>query len=156
MNRFGIQCHERCFCDFCNSSFLIRGSVTVHWPPVSILKSGMKHLRRDKSYQFQPPKFTQKEVSVLELSKSKSTGQREVGCWCFPKLASYTRKKSYTLRQPGSVFKVCESLEERLEGLQSLSLNFSLTKFLRTIERAFVQVLHSFTNCFPNTRVRIS
>ena len=93
MNRFANQCYERCFCDFCNSSFLIRGSVTVHWPPVSILKSGMKHLRRDKSYQFQPPKFTQKEVSVFELSKSKSTGQREVGCWCFPKLASYTRKK---------------------------------------------------------------
>ena len=34
MNRFFSQCHERCFCDFCNSSFLIRGSVTVHWPPV--------------------------------------------------------------------------------------------------------------------------
>ena len=33
-----------------------------------------------KSYQFQPPKWSQKEVSVLELSKSKSSVQREVSC----------------------------------------------------------------------------
>ena len=141
---------------FCNSSFLIRRSVTVHWPSVSSLKSGMKHLRRDKSYQFQPPKFTQKEVSVLELSKSKSTGQREVGCWCFPKLASYTRKKIIHFTPAGECVQSVQSLEERLEGLHSLSLNFCLTNFLRTIERAFVQVLHSFINWFPNTRVWIS
>ena len=92
MNRFANQCYERLFCDFCKSSFSIRGSGTVHWLPVSSLKSGMKHLRRYKSYQFQPPKCSQKEVSVLELSKSKSSVQREVGCWCFPKLASFAQK----------------------------------------------------------------
>ena len=112
MNRFANQCYERCFCDFCKSSFSIRGSGTVHWPPVSILKSGMKHLRRDKSYQFQPPKWSQKEVSVLELSKSKSSVQREVSCWCFPKLASFAQKISYPLLQPGSVFKLCKILKK--------------------------------------------
>ena len=89
-------------------------------------------------------KRSQKEVSLLELSKSKSTVQREVGCWCFQKLASCTWKESYTLLQPRSVFKVCKGLKKRFEDLHSLSLNFCLTKFVRTIEQAFVQVSHSF------------
>ena len=93
-------------------------------------------------------KRSQKEVSLLELSKSKSTVQREVGCWCFQKLASCTWKESYTLLQPGSVFKVCKGLKKRFEDLHSLSLNFCLTKFVRTIERAFVQVSHSFANWY--------
>ena len=46
----------------------------------------------------------------------------------------------------GECVKIVQSLEERLEDLHSLSLNFCLTKFVRTIERAFVQVLHSFAN----------
>ena len=133
---------------FCNSSFLIRRSVTVHWPSVSNLKSGMKHLRRDKSYPFQPPKFTQKEVSVLELSKSKSTGQREVGCWCFPKLASFAQKNIISFTPSGECVQIVQSLEERLTDLHSLSLNFCHTKFVPT--------MHSFANWFPNTRVWIS
>ena len=101
-------------------------------------------------------KRSHKEVSLLELLKSKSTVKREVGCWCFQKLASCTWKESYTLLQPGSVFKVCKGLKKRFEDLHSLSLNFCLTKFVRTIERAFVQVSHFFVNWFLNARVWIS
>ena len=39
-----------------------------------------KQLRGNKSCQFRPPKVAKKEVSLLELSKYKSTLQREVGC----------------------------------------------------------------------------
>ena len=138
MDRFANQCYERCFCDFCKSSFSIRGSGTVHWPPVSILNSGMKHLCRDKSYQFQPPKCSQKEVSVLELSKSKSSVQREVSCWCFPKLASFKQKEIISFTSAGECVQIVQNLEERLKDLHSLSLNFCLIKFVPTNERAFV------------------
>ena len=65
-------------------------------------------------------------------------------------------KNHILLLWPGSVFKACKVLKKRLEDLHSLSLKFCLRKFFRTIERAFVQMSHSFVNWFPNTRVCIS
>ena len=112
---------------------------------VAILKSGIS------SYtgicQFQSPKKAKKKFLCSNFRRPKvSTLQREVGCSCFPRLASCTRKKSYPFTPAGECVQSVQSLEERLEDLRSLSLNFCLTKFVRTIERAFVQVLHSFAN----------
>ena len=127
---------ERCFCDFCNSSFLIRGSVIVHWLPVSILKSGMKHLRRNKSYQFQPPKgsFCARTFKVQKYRTKRS------GLLMFSEIGKLHAKKIIHFTPAGECVQSVQSLEERLEDLHSLSLNFCLTKFLRKIERAFFQV----------------
>ena len=133
----------------------MRDSRTLHCPP--LLKFWIvAEATPGQVLPVSTTKRSQKEVSLLELSKSKSTVQKEAGCRCFQKLASCTWKKSYTLLQPGSMFKVYKGLKKRFEDLHSLSLNFCLTKFVRTIERAFVQVLHSFANWFPNTLVWIS
>ena len=75
---------------------------------------------------------------------------KEKGCWWFPKLTSCSRE---ILTPAGECVQSVQSLEKRLEDQHSLSLNLCLTKFVRTIERAFVQVSHSFANWFPNTRV---
>ena len=133
----------------------MRGSRTLHCPPLLQFWI-VAEATPGQVLPVSTTKRSQKEVSLFELSKSKSTVQREVGCWCFQKLASCTWKESYTLLQPGSVFKVCKGLKKRFEDLHSLSLKFCLTKFVRTIERAFVQVSHSFANWFLNARVWIS
>ena len=64
----------------------------------------------------------------------------------FSEIGKLHAKKIIHFTPAGECVQSVQSLEERLEGLHSLSLNFFLTKFLRTIERASVQVLHSFTN----------
>ena len=85
------------------SHFAVTSSVTI-------LNGGRTYARTSLAsfdHQKKP-----KEVSLLELSKSKSTVQREEGCWCFQKLASCSWEKSYPLLQPGSVFKVCKVLKK--------------------------------------------
>ena len=119
---------------------------------VAILKIGIiKQLCRDKSCQFRPPKKAKKKFLCSNFRRPNvSSVQREVGCWCFPKLTSCSRE---ILTPAGECVQSVQSLEKRLEDQHSLSLNLCLTKFVRTIERAFVQVSHSFANWFPNTRV---
>ena len=157
MNRFVRQCDEIFFLRFYKCGFL--------WEVVALcidllccdFEKWNKQLCRDKSCQFRPPKKAKKKFLWSNFRRPKvSTLQREVGCSCFPKLASCTRKKSYPLTLAGECVKTVQSLEERLEDLHSLSLKFCLTKFVRTIERASVQVSHSFANWFPNTRLWIS
>ena len=154
MNRFVRQCDEICFCVFYKCGFLMRGNGTLHWLLCCDFEKWNKQLCRDKSCQFRPPKKSKKKFLCSNFRRLKvSTVQREVGCWCFPKLASCTREKSYPFTPAGECVQSVQSLEKRLEDLHSLSLNLCLTKFVRTIERAFVQVSHSFANWFPNTRV---
>ena len=50
---------------------LITGSVTLHGPPVAILKSVKKHLRRDKSYQFRPPKVAKRKFLCSNFGSPK-------------------------------------------------------------------------------------
>ena len=73
----------------------------------------------------------------------------------FPEIGKLHVKKISFLYSGQGCLQSVQGLEERLEDLQSLSLNFCLTKFVRTIERAFVQVSHSFANWFLNARVWI-
>ena len=157
MNRFVRQCDEIFFLRFYKCGFL--------WEVVALcidllccdFEKWNKQLCRDKSWQFRPPKTAKKKFLCSNFRRPKvSTVQREVGCSCFPKLASCTRKKSYPFTPAGECVQSVQSLEERLEDLHSLSLKFCFTKFFRTIKRAFVQVSHSFVNWFPNTRVCIS
>ena len=157
MNRFVRQCDEIFFLRFYKCGFL--------WEVVALcidllccdFEKWNKQLCRDKSCQFRPPNKAKKKFLCSNFRRPKvSTVQREVGCSCFPKLANCTRKNHILLLWPGSVFKACKVLKKRLEDLHSLSLKFCLTKFFRTIERAFVQMSHSFVNWFPNTRVCIS
>ena len=157
MNRFVRQCDEICFCVFYKCGFLMRGNGTLHWLLCCDFEKWNKQLCRDKSCQFRPPKKAKKKFLCSNFRRPKvSTVQREVSCSCFPKLASCTRKKSYPFTPAGECVRSVQSLEERLEDLHSLSLKFYPTKFVRTIERAFVQVSHSFANWFPNTGVWIS
>ena len=66
------------------------------------------------------------------------------------------REKNRILYSSREAYSKCAKSWKGLEDLHSLSLNFCLTKFVRTIERAFVQVSHSFANWFLNARVWIS
>ena len=86
---------------------------------VAILKIGIiKQLCRDKSCQFRPPKKAKKKFLCSNFRRPKvCTVQREVGCWCDPKLASCTRKKSYSFTPAGECLQSVQSLEERLEDL---------------------------------------
>ena len=146
MNRSASQGDERCFCDFQKCSFSMRGSRTLHWPP--LLQFWM--VAEPTLHQKKP-----KEVFLLELSKSKSTAQREVGCWCFRNWQA-AREKNRILYSSREACSKCAKSWKGLEDLHSLSLNFCLTKFVRTIERVFFQVSHSFANWFLNVSVLIS
>ena len=64
----------------------------------------------------------------------------------FSEIGKLHTKKIIFFMPAGECVQSVQSLEERLEDLHSLSLNFCLTKFVRTIERGFVQVSHSFAN----------
>ena len=112
-----------------------------------------KQLCRDKSCQFRPPKKAKKEVSLLEVSKTSQYSTKRSGLLMFPEIGKLQVKKISFLYSGQGCLQSVQGLEERLEDLQSLSLNFCLTKFVRTIERAFVQVSHSFANWFLNARV---
>ena len=156
MNRFVRQCDEICFCVFYKCGFLMRGNGNLQWHLCCDFEKWNKQLCRDKSCQFRPPKKAKKKFLCSSFRRPKvSTVQREVGCWYFPKLASCTWKKLVSFTLARECLQSVQGLEERLEDLQSLSLNFCLTKFVRTIERAFVQVSHSFANWFLNARVWI-
>ena len=150
MNRFVRQCDEICFCVFYKCGFLMRGNGTLHWLFCCDFEKWNKQLCRDKSCQFRPPKKAKKKFLCSNFRRPVSIVQREVDCWCFPKLASCTWKKLVSFTPARECLQSVQGLEEGLEDLQSLSLNFCLTKFVRTIERAFVQVSHSFANWFLN------
>ena len=154
MNRSASQCDERCFCDFHKCSFSMRGSRTLQWPPllqfwmvaeptlgqvlpVSTTKRSQKKFLWSN---FRSPKVQYKERRAVDVFRN----------W------QAVREKNRILYSSREACSKCAKSWKRLEDLHSLSLNFCLTKFVRTIERAFVQVSHSFANWFLNARVWIS
>ena len=155
MNRFVRQCDEICFCVFYKCGFLMRGNGNLQWHLCCDFEKWNKQLCRDKSCQFRPPKKAKKEVSLLEVSKTSQYSTKRSGLLMFPEIGKLQVKKISFLYSGQGCLQSVQGLEERLEDLQSLSLNFCLTKFVRTIERAFVQVSHSFANWFLNARVWI-
>ena len=157
MNRFVRQCDEIFFLRFYKFGFL--------WEVVALcidllccdFEKWNKQLCRDKSCQFRPPNKAKRSFFARTFEDQKSVQYKEK--WAvhvFRNWQTAREKNHILLLWPGSVFKACKVLKKRLEDLHSLSLKFCLTKFFRTIERAFVQMSHSFVNWFPNTRVCIS
>ena len=140
---------------FRNCGCLSKGSLTLHWPPLSQFWKVEELLRRDKSCQFWSPKVAKKKFLCSNFEVQKYRTKRS-GLLMFSEIGKLHAKKIVHFTPAGECVQSVQSLEERLEDLHSLFLNFCLTKFLRTIPRAFVQVLDSFANWFPNTRVWIS
>ena len=90
------------------------------------------------SCQFRSPKVAKKKFLCSNFQSPKVQDKEKWAVDVFRKWQA-TREKNHTL-YPGECVQSVQSLEDRLEDLHSLSLNFCLTKFLRKIERAFVQV----------------
>ena len=99
----------------------------------------MDGLAEDESCRFRPPKSVQEEDSLLVQSKPKSTQYKDK--WAvevFRTLASSARAKILYTWRGKTVFKDydvhrVQSLEEKLEDLDSLSLNYWLTKFVQEV-----------------------
>ena len=98
----------------------------------------MDGLAEDEFCQFRPPKSVQEEDSLLVQSKPKSTRYKDkwtvevVRTW----QAAYEPK--FCIHDLGSMLKEydvhrVQSLEEKLEDLDSLSLNYWLTKFVQEV-----------------------
>ena len=88
--------------------------------------------------RFRPPKSVQEEDSLLVQSKPKSTRYKDK--WAFEVFRTWqaVREPKFCILDPGSMFKeydlhCVQSLEEKLEDLDSLSLNYWLTKFVQEV-----------------------
>ena len=91
-------------------------------------------IAEDESCWFRPPKSVQEEDSLLVQSKPKSTQYKDK--WAVEVFRTWqaAREQKFCIHDAGSVFKDydvhrVQSLEEKLEDLDSLSLNYWLTKF---------------------------
>ena len=98
----------------------------------------MDGLAEDESCQFWPPKSVQEEDSLLVQSKPKSTQYKDK--WAVEVFRTWqaAREQKFCILDAGSVFKDydfhrVQSLEEKLEDLDSLSLNYWLTKFVQEV-----------------------
>ena len=98
----------------------------------------MDGLAEDESCRFRPPKSVQEEGSLLVQSKPKSTQYKDK--WAVEVFRTWqaAREQKFCLLDAGSVFKDydvhrVQSLEEKLEDLDSLSLNCWLTKFVQEV-----------------------
>ena len=157
MNRFVRQCDEIFLCVFYKCGFLMRGSGTLHWPPLLRFEKWNKQLCGISLASFDHQRKPKRSFFARAFGDQKSVQNKEKRVvHVFRNWQAAREKKSYPFTPAGECVQSVQSLEERLEDLHSLSLKFCLTKFFRTIERAFVQVSHSFVNWFPNTRVWIS
>ena len=153
MNRSASQCDERCFCDFQKCSFSMRGSRTLQWPP--LLQFWM--VAESTLGQVLPVSTTKRSQKKFLCSnfRSPKVQYKERAVDVFRNWQALREKNRILYSSREACSKSAKSWK-RLEDLHSLSLNFCLTKFVRTIERAFVQVSHSFANWFLNARVWIS
>ena len=86
----------------------------------------MEEAATERPSRFRPSKRCIEEVSLLEGSKSKSA--QYTNKWAVDVFRHWqaAREKKIPFLEPGSV----QTLEERLKDLDSLSLNFWLTKFV--------------------------
>ena len=98
----------------------------------------MDGLAEDESCRFRPLKSTQEEDSQLAQSNSKSTQYKDK--WTVEVFRTWqaAREQKFCILDPGSVFKDyylhrVQSLEEKLEDLASLSLNYWLRKFVQEV-----------------------
>ena len=157
MNRFVRQCNEIFFLRFYKCGFL--------WEVVALcidllccdFEKWNKQLCGISLASFDHQRKPKRSFFARAFGDQKSVQNKEK--WVvhvFRNWQAAREKKSYPFTPAGECVQSVQSLEERLEDLHSLSLKFCLTKFFRTIQRAFVQVSHSFVNWFPNTRVWIS
>ena len=107
----------------------------------------MDGLAEDESCRFRPPKSVQEEDSLLVQSKPKSTQYKDK--WAVEVFRTWQAacEQKFCILDPGSVFKDydldrVQSLEEKLEDLDSLSLNYWLTKFVQ-------EVANKNGGCYP-------
>ena len=121
---------------------------------VAILKSGISSYAGISLASFDHQRKPKRSF-FARISKTSQYSTKRSGLLVFPEIGKLHVKKISFLYSGQGCLQSVQGLEERLEDLQSLSLNFCLTKFVRTIERAFVQVSHSFANWFLNARVWI-
>ena len=98
----------------------------------------MDGLAGDERCRFRPPKSVQEEGSLLVPSKPKSTQYKDK--WAVEVFRTWqaAREQKFCILDAGSVFKDydvhrVQSLEEKLEDLDSLSLNYWLTKFVQEV-----------------------
>ena len=98
----------------------------------------MDGLAEDESCWFPPPKSVQEEDSLLVQSKPKSTQYKDK--WAVEVFRTWqaAHEQKLCILYVGSVFKVYDvhcalSLEEKLKDLDSLSLNYWLTKFVQEV-----------------------
>ena len=98
----------------------------------------MDGLVDDEFCQFRPPKSVQEEDSLLAQSKPKSAQYKDK--WAVEVFRTWqaARQPKFCILDPGSMFKeydlhCVQSLEEKLEDLDSLSLNCWLTKFVQEV-----------------------
>ena len=92
----------------------------------------MDGLAEDESCRFRPPKSVQEEGSLLVQSKPKSTQYKDK--WAVEVFRTWqaARKQKFCILDVARVIKDydvhrMQSLEEKLEDLDSLSLNYWLT-----------------------------
>ena len=98
----------------------------------------MDQLAEDEFCRFQPPKSVQEEDSLLAQSKPKSTQYKDK--WAVEVFRTWQAacEPKFCILDPGSMFKeydlhCVQSLEEQLKELDSLSLNYWLTKFVQQV-----------------------
>ena len=93
----------------------------------------MDGLAEDEFCRFRPPKSVQEEDSLLVQCKPKST--RLTDKWAVEVFRTWqaAREPKFCILDLGSMFK--EYLEEKLEDLDSLSLNYWLTKFVQEVAK---------------------
>ena len=98
----------------------------------------MDGLAEDESCWFPPPKSVQEEDSLLVQSKPKSTQYKDK--WAVEVFRTWqtAREQKFCILDVASMFKDydvhrVQSLEEKLENLDSLSLNYWLTKLVQEV-----------------------
>ena len=98
----------------------------------------MDGLVEDQFCRSRPPKSVQEEDSLLVQSKPKGTRYKDK--WTVEVFRTWqaAREPKFCILDPGSMFKEydlqrVQSLEEKLEDLDSLSLNYWLTKFVQEV-----------------------
>ena len=98
----------------------------------------MDGLAEDESCRFRPPKSVQEEDSLLVQSKPKSTQYKNK--WAVEVFRTWqaAREQKFCILDVASMFKdydvhCVQSIEEKLENLDSIFLSYWLTKFVQEV-----------------------
>ena len=119
----------------------------------------MDGLAEDQFCRFRPPKSVQEEDSLLVQSKPKSTRYKDK--WAVEVFRTWqaAREPKFCILDPGRMFKEydlqrIQSLEDKLEDLDSLSLNYWLPNLSKKLPiRTVVGFdLHCKRKCTANNR----